>query len=638
MMSKRAYPDSVWYRRFGKRWLPLENASKIFLATYSTVDTKVYRYTAVLYEKVDSLKLQRATERAFDYFDLYRAILRRGIFWYYLEESNLRPKVQYEADVPCALLYTHDYQGLLFRALYRENRIHLEVFHALSDGNGALRFFRGILKSYFDESLNIDSIMSPLQHRDQMMDAFSHRLKYQKSEKLLDIGKKTIINRKEKSFPIYHIKDILTLDGRMRVTEMQCKTKSIITCAKAYKSTITVFLTAIFIQSIIEHMPQKYKDKNSVVSISVPVDLRRFFPSETARNFFATILVSYGSNEDQSLLAICESLTKQFEEKITPEKMEEKIKKLVSLETSFALRWVPRPVKDAVLKIANYVNNKKITASMTNTGQLLLGEPFDEKVYSAGIMSSAIRPQFSVMSHKDIFTITFTSPFVSDDIQNSFYNRLEEQGISVKVYGNIVYGKNAKGTLQVDHSVYPDVSPRYDSISAFQWLLSISIILISLEKIINNAIPWFDLSLRFILLIIAGMWGVVLAILRKKRNPNKVLLYQVGIFEGLTLLWDLFSGWTGWSLNYALPIITITSIIAALIAARVSSLKIGDTLLYLQGVALIGLIPFIISVLGWVQPVWPSIVASTFSLLVFLYTLIKYWKELKIEVLKKFHM
>ena len=98
-----------------------------------------------------------------------------------MEESNFAPRVQYEADVPCALLYTHDYQGLLFRALYRENRIHLEVFHALSDGNGAFTFSWNF-KIIFDESLNIDSIMSPLQHRDQMMDAFSHRLKYQKSE------------------------------------------------------------------------------------------------------------------------------------------------------------------------------------------------------------------------------------------------------------------------------------------------------------------------------------------------------------------------------------------------------------------------------------------------------------------------
>lgn len=637
-MIRRTYPDSVWYQILGKRWLPLENASKIFLATYNAVDTKVYRYTAVLREQVDPVKLQKATEMAFDDFDLYRGVLRRGFFWYYIEESDLRPEVQYETDVPCALLYTNDYRGLLFRVLYRENRIHLEVFHALSDGNGSSRFFRKILKAYFGESLSEESASLSSQDGHQMADAFSDSLGYRKSEKLWNIGKQLLFGRKEKALPVYRINGTPILDGRMRVTEMQCNTDHLISCAKAYDATVTVFLTALFIKSIQEHIPQQHKDKNAIISISVPVDLRKFFPSQTARNFFATILVSYGSGEDSSLSAICASLTKQFAEKITPVKMEEKIHRLVSLEESFAIRWIPRPAKDLILRIANYLNNRRITASMTNLGSLLLGEPFDENVYSTGVMTSSVRPHFSVISHEDVFTITFTSPFVECDIQQSFYYLLKEEGISVDVYGNTVHGKNAEEAVPVDRSVYPDVPPRYNSISAIQWLSFLSAFLVLLATVVRFALPGLGLSLRFALLIIIGMWAVVIAILLKKRNPNKVLLYHVGILTGLTLLWDLFSGWTGWSLNYALPIIAITAIFAALISARVSRLRIGETLLYLQAVALIGLIPFIVIIFAWAEPVWPSLVASIFSSLLLLYTLVRHWEEVKTELSKRFHM
>jgi hypothetical protein len=93
-VNKKRTPDSVWHKRLGRHWIPLENAAKIFVATYNSSDTKVYRYTVELFQPVDPNRLQSATEKALDSFDLYRATIRRGFFWYYLEETHLRPIVQ----------------------------------------------------------------------------------------------------------------------------------------------------------------------------------------------------------------------------------------------------------------------------------------------------------------------------------------------------------------------------------------------------------------------------------------------------------------------------------------------------------------------------------------------------------------
>ena len=53
---------------------------------------------------------------------------------------------------PCQPVRFKEDNGWLIRFYYYETRISLEVFHALSDGAGALTFFRTVLAAYFRET------------------------------------------------------------------------------------------------------------------------------------------------------------------------------------------------------------------------------------------------------------------------------------------------------------------------------------------------------------------------------------------------------------------------------------------------------------------------------------------------------
>src|SRR5699024_10879682 len=53
-----------------------------------------------------------------------------------------------EAEHTCAALYQVDRRSLLFRVVHHERRVSLEVFHALSDGTGALWFLTDLLDAY----------------------------------------------------------------------------------------------------------------------------------------------------------------------------------------------------------------------------------------------------------------------------------------------------------------------------------------------------------------------------------------------------------------------------------------------------------------------------------------------------------
>jgi len=131
-----------------RTWVRLDNASNIFLAARSETDSKVFRLSAEMDHQVDPHVLQRALDVTYDRYRLYHAVLRRAVFWYYLQDSDLRPVVSADDKPTCAPIYNADRRGLLFRVVYHHQRIVLEVFHALSDGTGALWFLTDLVTEY----------------------------------------------------------------------------------------------------------------------------------------------------------------------------------------------------------------------------------------------------------------------------------------------------------------------------------------------------------------------------------------------------------------------------------------------------------------------------------------------------------
>ena len=75
-------------------------------------------------------------------------VLRKGLFWHYLEPCNLRPIVKEEYKEPCSRLYIKDKKTLLFEVTYYKKRINFEVFHVLTDGTGATEFLKELVKNY----------------------------------------------------------------------------------------------------------------------------------------------------------------------------------------------------------------------------------------------------------------------------------------------------------------------------------------------------------------------------------------------------------------------------------------------------------------------------------------------------------
>ena len=127
-----------------RNWYRLDNSAKIMPCTTTILNTNVFRLTCTLYENIDEKALQEALDKTLIEFPMYLCTMRDGLFWHYLEKVDYKPLVKEEKSHVCKKIDN----DILFRVLYYKKRVHLEVYHALSDGNGAMEFFKYLICTY----------------------------------------------------------------------------------------------------------------------------------------------------------------------------------------------------------------------------------------------------------------------------------------------------------------------------------------------------------------------------------------------------------------------------------------------------------------------------------------------------------
>ncbi|MEG0496496.1 MAG: alcohol acetyltransferase [Carnobacterium sp.] len=460
-----------------KTWVRLDNASNIFLAAMTNRDTKVFRLTAEMTDLVDPKLLQQALDKTYEQYLLYHSVLRRGVFWYYLVMSDIKPKVVADILPPCTQLYHFDQKELLFRVIYQENRIHLEVFHVLSDGVGAMWFFEDLIKEYVflrhHEIAENKWEKTPLQLEQHLEDSFNQHFRQQGQNSFSDAarsaffsvvetskragkvvvqyGKKTSswfgssVKIESTKRHVYQIKSKKTPDNRPRIVELSMPLKEVIQLSKKHNVSLTIYLIALFFESIRKAEPNfKLSD---TIAISVPVNLRQFYHSNSARNFFSTVRLEYTYGEDGDFDDLCRSLNDQLQHHLEPKKLGERLNKLIKAEYHPIARVSLRPFKDIILKLINRQNNRKITVAMSNLGQFALPYPISTHIKQVYFKTSAVRPQFCMISYENRLTVSFTSPLIAVSIQKEFVRLLSGEDIPVSVAVNQVTNAELGGNL-----------------------------------------------------------------------------------------------------------------------------------------------------------------------------------------------
>ncbi len=411
-------------------WWTLDNAAKIFPSTGSAHDSKVFRFVCELREPVDPQLLQDALDKTVERFPMYRSVMKRGWFWYYLEDSPLPARVRREELPPCCPIYPSVRRSLLFRVLYYRRRISLEVYHALTDGTGALNFLCALVYEYLllrcpDEfprpvpALPYDASQSQRQ-------ADSFQKYYEKPA-----GRSM-----ERSPAAYQIRRERLPRNHLAILEGQMPLDQVLACARERGVTLTELMTAVFLRAI--HAGMRVRDRKKPVVITIPVNLRSYFPSKSARNFFATINVGYDfSKGEDSLEAVLKEVRRSFRKNLTEEKIRERMNALCALEHSVPLRLVPLPLKDVILRIANMIAAQGVTASFSNIGKVSMPKEMEKLIHLFSVFASAGMLQACACSFGGVYAVSFASPYRVCETERVFFRELTQLGIKVVLTTNL---------------------------------------------------------------------------------------------------------------------------------------------------------------------------------------------------------
>ena len=159
----------------------LDNAAKIYPAAKRRNWNNFFRISATLTEPIDTGVLASALDVTARRFPSIAVRLRRGVFWYYLEEIPHTPPIQEEKSCPLAHVPFQEVRRCAFRVLVYRDRIAVEFFHALTDGTGGLIFLKTLVAEYLTQKYGVaipaeNGVLGRLEEPDpeELEDSFLH--------------------------------------------------------------------------------------------------------------------------------------------------------------------------------------------------------------------------------------------------------------------------------------------------------------------------------------------------------------------------------------------------------------------------------------------------------------------------------
>jgi len=291
MMTKNPAPKSPSTDRLysGRRaysrehpWFALDHAAIIYPAILSDKISAYFRIQATLEDPVDVSMLQTALDTVRQRFPYLQIELRKGFFWFFLERNENPNQVMLDSRFPMQKLSARKRGGYLYRVRAFDKRIALEICHILTDGYGAMIFFRSLLAEYYRlqgiETRYDESVFDPrgTPEPSEWEDAFSRYA-------APGVPKPVRVTR------AWHLPGLALPVHTMRVTTGTLSLAAVLTKAKEYGATLTVYLSAVYLAALQDvqdaHPRCADRRRRKPLQLQVPANLRNFFPSTTLRNF-----------------------------------------------------------------------------------------------------------------------------------------------------------------------------------------------------------------------------------------------------------------------------------------------------------------------------------------------------------------
>lgn len=417
------------------RWYRLDLSAIVYPTLQRRNFSSVYRLSVVLKENIDPAVLQRAVDMTLPRFPTFKVAMRKGVFWRYLEPNN-RPGPFVEPDIvnPCMPMSFQDNNRYLIRVYYYQRRISLEVFHSLADGGGALFLLRTITAVYLrllgheipdgHGVLNIQKDPEP----EELEDAY---LRYANAKVRPPRSREKTYRIRGTKEPFYTL-NIIT--GILPV-------KQVLAVTKGFRVSVTEYLNAVLLYALLQKQKEDRVFRELPVSLAMPVNLRRFFPSKTLRNFITMVYPSVdprmGEYTFEEILTQVHHFMRYY---INDKFLNADITTNAAVTKNLFIRMVPLFFKDFVVRqFYKRVQDKQSSAGLTNLGVVDTPEEMREYVERFDVLMGqpfSARTNCAIVSYGNVLSISFASSIREADVERLFFRKLVQDGIHVKLESN----------------------------------------------------------------------------------------------------------------------------------------------------------------------------------------------------------
>ena len=419
---------------FGKDFLELDNAAKVFPAQNTKTWSNVIRYSINLTEEINPRILEKALKDVLPRFPSMCVKIRRGIFWYYFEHNDKLPVIQ-EDDYKnhCLPVKYSESNDFLFKIFYYKNRLTIESFHALTDGFGCEVFINTLAAQYLrllGHKVSTGGSVFDINENPKESELEDSFIKNATKGAKASRSKPNIYHRKGEKLPAFcsHVTyGYMPLD---KIKEL----------CKKYNATITEFFTAVLTEIYIDFQKKEEK-KQKEISIQVPVNARNQFNSHTLRNFSLCYSVrtnpTLGDYTFEEILKQVALYLRYINNKKTLGAM---FASNIKLESTPVMRIIPLVIKDLAIGISYALTAEcTTTALFSNVGKVDLPEdmlPFVESAIlmpAAGLLNGG---RLGAVSVKNVLTVGVANCYEDTDFERAFFTKLQDMGIPVTLETN----------------------------------------------------------------------------------------------------------------------------------------------------------------------------------------------------------
>lgn len=429
------------------KWRKLDNSAKLFPIVGNKKFSSIYRMSVVLTQDIKPELLKTAVEQTLEIFSSFKVCLKKGFFWYYLEENEKEIKVFLEDTYPCRFINKKLTNGYLFKVTYYKTKINIEIFHALTDGSTAIEFVKTIVYHYlnlyypntFQEKFSVKNIEADTQNIED-----SYLKNYEKK-----------LHAKENSQKAYILKGKKLLPYQVGITHGFISLKPVIKTCRRLKVTVSEYFTAILIYVIYQER-QKEKLDRRPIKVCIPVNLKKYFASTTTSNFFSymTVVAKHKKIDLTDFDLVLAFVRNHFNNKLQKEEIAKTMAHTVRLGNSIYIRMIPLTMKKLILKLIYSEIQKYTTTTFSNLGKINFlpeYEPYIDQFFFVIGPERAEKIKCTACSYGNNIAFSFSSILQENKIEKAFFKFLEEQGIPNTIVTNGIYSKE-------NNKLYPKIN------------------------------------------------------------------------------------------------------------------------------------------------------------------------------------